>query len=134
MQSTHTVSKKKCINIEYQEKKSAFGIFLSFKFKGRAIWPSPSRFRVSYSNRSLLKNMALYRHNMCNTCYNHENRSLLVYCPLLKKWHFLYLVCSVHEVTITPGLRYRNRSLLKKWNFPDLIRPLPVITMRIEGF
>ena len=47
-QSTHTVSKEKCKNLEYQ-KKSAFGIFLSFKFKGRAIWPSPGSFRVKRS-------------------------------------------------------------------------------------
>ena len=41
---THTVSKKKCINLEYQEK-LVLGIF-SFKFKGGAIWPSPGSFRV----------------------------------------------------------------------------------------
>ena len=53
---------------------------------------------------------------MCNTCCNHENRSLLVKCPLLKKWHSPHLV-----VTITTGFSYSNRSLLKKWHFLELV-------------
>ena len=36
---------------------------------------------------------------------------------LLKKWHFLDLVCLVYVVTITTGCRYSNRSLLIKWHF-----------------
>ena len=46
LQSTHTALKKKCRNLEYQ-KKSALGIFLSFKFKVRAIGPSPAALGLS---------------------------------------------------------------------------------------
>ena len=38
--------------------------------------------------------MAFYGHTMCQIWCNHENRSFLVKCPLLKKWHFLDLVCA----------------------------------------
>ena len=37
--------KEKNINLEYQEKIN-IGYILSFKFKGRAIWPPPGSFRV----------------------------------------------------------------------------------------
>ena len=100
---------------------------------------------------------------MCNICCNHENRSLLcqksspskscisgpnmvslvvtittgfIYRnrSLLEKWHFLDLVCSVCLVTITTGCSYSNRSLLKKWHFLGLICAIYVVTIRKEVF
>ena len=76
--------------------------------------------------------MAFSRPNMCTTCCNNANRSLLFKHPLLKKWYFLDLVCSVHVVTITSGLSYSNRSFLPKWHFQDLICALHVVTMGKE--
>ena len=40
---------------------------------------------------------------------------------LLKKWHYLGLVCSVYVVTMTNGLGYSNMSCLKKWHFLVLV-------------
>ena len=70
---------------------------------------------------------------MCNIYCNHEKRNLLVKSSLLKKWHFLDLVCLVHVVTITTGSSYSNRSLLKKWHFLDLLCSVHVVTITI-GF
>ena len=43
-------------------------------------------------------------------------------CPLQKKSHFPYLVCSVHVVVdSTIQLSYSNMSLLKKWLYLDLV-------------
>ena len=63
-----------------------------------------------------------------------ENRSLLLKFSLLKKQHFLDLVSSIHEVTITIGFSNINRSLLKKWHFLDLICAIYVVTMRAEVY
>jgi hypothetical protein len=76
---------------------------------------------LSYSDRSLLKKwhfpdlicavlnlfsvpfspqkVALFRPDMCNTCSKHQNRNILVGCPLLKKWHFPDPICAIHVVT-----------------------------------
>ena len=75
--------------------------------------------------------MVLSGPNMCNICCNHENRSVFFKSPLLKKWHYLDLVSSVHVVTITTGLRYSNRSRLKLWHFLDLVCSVPIVTMTI---
>ena len=100
---------------------------------------------------------------VCNICCNHANRSLLcqisspqkvgIFGPnmfslevtittefsyrnrsLLKKWRFLDLVCSVYLVTITTGCSYSNRSRLKKWHFLDLICAIYVVIITIEVF
>ena len=68
---------------------------------------------------------------MCNIYCNHENRNVLVSSSLLKKWHFLDLLCAVHVVTITTGSSYSNRSLLKKWHFLDLLCSVHVVTITI---
>ena len=65
--------------------------------------------------------MEFSRPYICTTCCNHDNKYILVKYPLLKKKHFLELLCSVHVVTITTGFSYSNRSLLKKWHFLDLV-------------
>ena len=90
--------------------------------------------KLSYGNRCLLNKWQFYRPNMWTSCCNHEKRSLLVKCPLLKKWHFPDLVCSIHVVTITNGLSYSSRTVLKKWHFPYLICALNVATMKIVAF
>ena len=59
---------------------------------------------LSYSNRIPTKSV-IVGPNVCNICNNHEQRSFLVKSPLLKKWNFLDIVCSVHVVTITTKLR-----------------------------
>ena len=78
--------------------------------------------------------MAFSRPDMRTTGCNYENRNFLVKCPLLKKWHFLDLICSVHVGTITTGFSYSNRSLLKKWHFLDPICAIYVVTMRAEVY
>ena len=87
---------------------------------------------VNYCNRSLLKKW----HYLDLICSEHvvTITTGLSYSnrSLLKKWHFLDLVCSVYVVTITSVLNYSNWSLLKKWHFLDLICAIYVVTMRIE--
>ena len=50
---------------------------------------------------------------------------------LLKKWQFPDIVCSLHVVTIATGLSYSNRSLLKKWHFLDIVCSVHVVTIKL---
>ena len=73
--------------------------------------------------------MAFSGPSMCNICWNHEKRCLLIISSLLKKWHYLDLICSLYLNTITTGICYSNRTLLKKWHFSDLVCSGHVVTI-----
>ena len=87
----------------------------------------------SYSNRSLLKKWH-FLNLICAINVENKNRSLLLKFPLLKTWHFIDLVCSKHVVTITIGCIYSNMSLLKKWHFLDLMCAVYVETLRRDVY
>ena len=67
--------------------------------------------------------------NMCIICCKHENRSLLIKSPLIKKWHNRGLSCTIYVVIITIGLSYGNISLFKKWHLLDLVCSAHVVTI-----
>ena len=96
-----------------------------------AIYVATMRIEVYFVKKSSPSKSCISGPNMFSlvvtitTGFSYRNRSLL------KKWHFLDLVCSVYVVTITTGCSYSNRSLLKKWHFLDLICAIYVVTMRI---
>ena len=49
---------------------------------------------------------------------------------LLKKWHFLDIVCLVYLVTITTGLSYSNISFLKKWHYLDPVCSVHAVNIK----
>ena len=99
-----------------------------------AIYVATMRIEVYFVKNPLPQKVVLSGPNMFSLVvtitlgFSYRNRSLL------KKWHFLDIVCSVYLVTITTGCSYSNRSLLKKWHFLDLICAIYVVTMRIEVY
>ena len=92
-------------------------------------WPTMfSTYSNNYSHRSRLKKWQFSGPNMCNIFWNTEYRSFLFKSPLLKKWYFLDLVCSVHVT----GISYSNRSRRKKWYLLHLICSVPILAITIE--
>ena len=61
--------------------------------------------------------MAFSGPKMCDVCCNHENRNLVVKSVLLKKGHYLELICYINILTITTWLSYRNRDSPQKVSF-----------------
>ena len=74
--------------------------------------------------------MAFSGPDMCTTCCNHENRSLLCQISSPQKVALSGPNMFSLVVTITTGFSYSNRSLLKKWHFMDLICAIYVVTMK----
>ena len=60
---------------------------------------------------------------MCAIHVETENISFLLKFPLPKKWNFLDQGCAIHVVTITIGLSYSNRSVLKMRLFLYKLKP-----------